>query len=145
MRGDGPAVAENFRRRVRQKNNKKTGTEQCWLNGSIARRIGPDPANFLQKKYEYLPSSLIFAPQNRTMDLQQQEYHEELQKVQDRDFTHNWVSSSAFLFYLSIFCLLAFMLGSCYHLYTERFKNNGPEKVTIQESTQYTPKYSTPK
>lgn len=71
------------------------------------------------------------------MDLQQ-EYREELEKVQDRDFTHNWVSSSAFLFYLSVFCLLAFLLGTCTKLYTERFEQ---EKVTIQESTKYTPVY----
>jgi hypothetical protein len=70
----------------------------------------------------------------------QHEYHEELQKVQDRDFTHNWVSSSAFLFYLSIFCLLSFFFGSCYKLYTKRYGPNKPE-VTIQESTMYTPKY----
>ncbi|HEX6335103.1 MAG TPA: hypothetical protein VFZ78_12805, partial [Flavisolibacter sp.] len=76
------------------------------------------------------------------MDYRQAEYHEELQKVQDRDFTHDWVSSSAFLFYLSIFCLLAFAFGSCYTLYTERFKNSQPEKVVIQESSQYTPKYT---
>lgn len=68
----------------------------------------------------------------------QSEYHEELQKVQDRDFTHSWVSSSAFIFYLSIFCLLAFFFGSCFRLYNERYDRLD---VTIQESTQYTPKY----
>jgi hypothetical protein len=71
---------------------------------------------------------------------QQHEYHEELQKVQDRDFTHNWVSSSAFIFYLSVFCLLSFFFGSCYKLYTKSYEKNLPE-VNIQESTQYTPKY----
>ncbi len=75
----------------------------------------------------------------------QQEYHEELQKVQDRDFAHNWVSSSAFLFYLSVFCLLAFAFGSCFRLYNERFVNAKPEAPVVQESTMYTPKYSTPK
>ena len=72
------------------------------------------------------------------MDYRQQEYHEELQKVQDKDFTHNWVSSSAFLFYLQVACFVAFILGGCYMLYTKRFEK--PE-VKIQESTQYTPKY----
>ena len=76
------------------------------------------------------------------MDYRQQEYHEELQKVQDRDFTHDWVSSSAFIFYLSVFCLLAFAFGSCYKLYNERFENSRPENVTVQESSLYTPKYS---
>ena len=45
-----------------------------------------------------------------------QEYQEELQKVQDRDFTHNWVSSSAFLFYLQVACIVAMVLGGCYML-----------------------------
>lgn len=79
------------------------------------------------------------------MDYRQEEYQEELQKVQDRDFTHSWVSSSAFIFYLSVVCILAFAFGSCYRLYDKRFENSKPEKVVIQESTLYTPKYSTPK
>ena len=66
------------------------------------------------------------------------EFQQELQKVQDRDFTHNWVSSSAFLFYLQIACVVAFVLGSCYMLSTKRFDK--PE-VPVQESTLYTPKY----
>ncbi|HKZ65854.1 MAG TPA: hypothetical protein VJ111_05840 [Chitinophagaceae bacterium] len=66
------------------------------------------------------------------------EYQQELQKVQDTDFTHNWVSSSAFLFYLQIACVVAFVLGSCYMLSTKRFDK--PE-VPVQESTLYTPKY----
>ena len=79
------------------------------------------------------------------MDYIKEEYHEELEKVQDRDFTHNWVSSSAFLFYLSVFCIMAFFFGSCYRLYNQRYENNGPAKVTVQESSLYTPKYTTPK
>ena len=62
----------------------------------------------------------------------QEEYKEELQKVQDRDFTHNWVSSSAFLFYLQVACIVAFVLGGCYMLYTKRFDK--PD-VKVQEST----------
>lgn len=72
------------------------------------------------------------------MDYRHQEYHEELQKVQDRDFTHSWVSSSAFLFYLQVACFVALLLGSCYMLYNKRFEK--PE-VKVQESTLYTPKY----
>jgi hypothetical protein len=78
------------------------------------------------------------------MDYRQEEYHEELEKVQDRDFTHSWVSSSAFIFYLSVFCLIAFMFGSCYKLYTKRFENSTPQNVQVQGSTLYTPKYDTP-
>lgn len=75
------------------------------------------------------------------MDYRQQEYQEELQKVQDRDFTHDWVSSSAFIFYLSVTCLLVFALGSCLHLYAERYTNAKPDEITIQESTRYVPQY----
>jgi hypothetical protein len=78
------------------------------------------------------------------MDLHQEEYQQELEKVRDRDFTHNWVSSSAFLFYLSVVCFLAFAFGSCYKLYNKRFENSRPEHVVVQESTLYTPKYGTP-
>jgi hypothetical protein len=67
-----------------------------------------------------------------------QEYQQELQKVQDKDFTHNWVSSSGFLFYLTVACTVAFVLGGCYMLATKRFEK--PE-VKVQESTLYTPKY----
>ena len=69
---------------------------------------------------------------------QQQEYRQELEKVQDRDFTHNWVSSSAFLFYLSVFCLVAFIIGSTIRLWGERYEK--PD-IVPQESTLYTPKY----
>jgi len=86
-------------------------------------------------KYHALP--LIFAPQNRTMD-NTQEYHQELAKIQDKDFTHNWVSSSGFLFYLQVACIVAFVFGGCYMLSTKRFSK--PE-VNVQESTLYTPKY----
>ena len=68
----------------------------------------------------------------------QHEYQQELQKVQDRDFTHNWVSSSAFLFYLQVACVVAFVLGGCYMLSTKRFEKHD---VKVQESTLYTPKY----
>jgi hypothetical protein len=68
----------------------------------------------------------------------QQEYHQELKKIQDKDFAHNWVSSSAFLFYLQVVCIVAFVLGGCYMLYTKRYTK---PQVNVQESSQYTPKY----
>ena len=68
----------------------------------------------------------------------QEEYKEELQKVHDRDFSYNWTSSSAFLFYLQVACIVAFVLGGCYMLYTKRFEK---PPVKVQESTLYTPKY----
>ena len=72
--------------------------------------------------------------------LHQQEYHEELEKVQDRDFTHNWVSSSAFIFYLSVFCLLALLFGSCFKLYMKGYDRNRYE-VTVPDNTKYVPSY----
>ena len=72
------------------------------------------------------------------MSTPNQEYQEELKKVQDKDFAYNWVSSSAFIFYLSVACIVALIFGSCYNLSTQRFEK--PE-VKVQESTLYTPKY----
>jgi hypothetical protein len=69
---------------------------------------------------------------------QSHEYQQELKKVQDRDFTHNWVSSSGFLFYLQIACIVALVFGGCYALYAKRYDQ---PKVEVQESTLYTPKY----
>lgn len=69
-----------------------------------------------------------------------QQFQEDLKKVQDKDFTHNWVSSSAFLFYLQVACIVAFVLGGCFMLYTKRFDSNKID-VPVQESSQYTPKY----
>jgi hypothetical protein len=69
---------------------------------------------------------------------QNSEYQQELQKVQVRDFTHNWVSSSGFLFYLQVACITAFLVGACYMLYTKRFDK---PHVKVQESTLYTPQY----
>ena len=73
------------------------------------------------------------------MDPRHEEYQEELNKIQDKDFAHNWVSSSAFLFYLQVACMIAFLIGASYMLYTKRYA--GKPEVTIQESTLYTPKY----
>jgi len=68
----------------------------------------------------------------------QHEYQQELKKIQDKDFTHSWVSSSGFLFYLQIACFVAFIFGSCYMLYNKRYSK---PNVAVQESTLYTPKY----
>ena len=66
------------------------------------------------------------------------EYQQELQKVKDKDFAHDWVSSSGFLFYLQIACVVAMLFGMSYMLYTKRFDS---PKVKVQESTLYTPQY----
>ena len=66
------------------------------------------------------------------------EYQQEVQKVQDKDFAHNWVSSSAFLFYLQVGCVVALVLGGCYSLYTKRYDK---VEAPVQESSMYSPKY----
>jgi hypothetical protein len=120
--------------------------------GTIAEEEGEKPGmrmeegkNFRAEIFHNLFATITFAPQNRLMDYRQEEFREELEKVQDRDFTHSWVSSSAFLFYLSVFCFVAFAFGSCLKLYTKKFDHSKPQNVVVQESSQYTPKYSTPK
>jgi len=56
-----------------------------------------------------------------------------------KDFAHNWVNSSRFLFFCQVFLLVAFILGGCYGLYANRYK--GKPEVAVPESTQYNPKY----
>ncbi len=70
--------------------------------------------------------------------IKEQEYQEELKQSQKKDFKFSWVSTSAFLFYLTFACLILFTWGGCYRLYTKRFEK---PSVQVQESTLYTPKY----
>ena len=56
-----------------------------------------------------------------------------------KDFTHNWVSSSRFLFLCQVFLLVAFIFGSCMAMYSHRYK--GKPEVATPESTLYDPKY----
>jgi len=58
----------------------------------------------------------------------------------EKDFTRNWVTSSRFLFYVHLFCLIAFVMGGCYKLYSYRYK--GKPKVEVPSSTLYDPKYT---
>jgi hypothetical protein len=57
----------------------------------------------------------------------------------DKDFKRNWVNSSVFLFYLQVFCVVAFLLGGCYSLYKHRYK--GKPEVEVPGNTLYTPQY----
>lgn len=57
----------------------------------------------------------------------------------NRDFAHNWVSSSRFLFFCQVFLFIAFVLGGCYSLYQHRYK--GKPEVNVPENTLYDPKY----
>ena len=58
---------------------------------------------------------------------------------QEKDIRHNWVNSSRFLFYLQVFCIIAFILGGCYRLYVNRYP--GTPKVEVPDNTLYNPKY----
>ena len=74
-----------------------------------------------------------------TRNVHEQAYVEELKKNQERDFARNWVNSSVFLFYLQVFCIVAFVLGGCYSLYKHRYK--GKPEVVVPANTEYTPQY----
>ncbi len=66
----------------------------------------------------------------------------EQQEVLDnthKDFAHNWVSSSRFLFYCQVFLFVAFFIGGCYALYVHHYK--GKPQVTVPGNTLYNPKY----
>lgn len=67
---------------------------------------------------------------------------DQAQEIKDpklKDFTHNWVNSSVFLFYLEVFCIVAFIIGGCYNLYTHRY--TGKPEVEVPSNTLYTPQY----
>jgi len=57
----------------------------------------------------------------------------------EKDITHNWVSTSKFIWLCQMFLVLALVLGGCYGMYTHRYK--GKPEVSVPENTQYNPKY----
>lgn len=61
------------------------------------------------------------------------------QENSSKDFTHNWVNSSVFLFYLQVFLFIAFTVGCAFSLYTKGYK--GRPDVPVQSSSEYSPKY----
>ena len=63
----------------------------------------------------------------------------ETNEIQDKEFGKNWVTSSRFLFFVTVFTFLAFVAGCSYQVYKHRYK--GKPKVEVQESTLYTPQY----
>lgn len=64
---------------------------------------------------------------------------QEILEHKEKDIKNNWVNSSRFLFYLQVFCILAFVLGGCYRMYNQRYK--GAPKVEVQSSSKYKPEY----
>jgi hypothetical protein len=65
--------------------------------------------------------------------------HNEIIDDSHKDFAHNWVSSSRFMFLCQVFLFIALVAGCSYGLYTHRYK--GKPDVNVPESTQYNPKY----
>ncbi len=65
--------------------------------------------------------------------------HEEIEDNASKDFAHNWVSSSRFLFFCQVFLIVAFLLGGCYSLYKHRYM--GKPEVTVPANTLYNPQY----
>jgi hypothetical protein len=64
---------------------------------------------------------------------------QEIIETKHKDFTHNWVSSSRFIWFCQVFLALAFIIGMSYNLYTHRYK--GKPEVNVPENTLYNPKY----
>lgn len=56
-----------------------------------------------------------------------------------RDFGYSWVSSSRFLFFVTVACFVAWSMGGCYKLYQHRWK--GKPDVEVPGNTKYTPEY----
>jgi hypothetical protein len=56
-----------------------------------------------------------------------------------KDIAYSWVDSSVFLFYLEMFCIVAFLVGASYGLYAHRYK--GKPDVEVPGNTLYTPQY----
>ncbi|MBC7902188.1 MAG: hypothetical protein H7Y27_02140 [Gemmatimonadaceae bacterium] len=63
----------------------------------------------------------------------------EFKDPREKDFKHSWVNSSVFLFYLQVFCLVAFIVGGSIGLYQHRYK--GRPEVSVPGNTLYTPQY----
>ena len=64
--------------------------------------------------------------------------HDLQENAAEKDIAKNWASSSRFFFYVSIFAILALVLGNCSKLYNSRFNKPNPE---VQSSSQYKPEY----
>lgn len=56
-----------------------------------------------------------------------------------KDVNTSWISTSRFLFYISIAIFVAFALGMCLGLYSHRYK--GKPDVVVPSNTLYDPVY----
>ena len=63
----------------------------------------------------------------------------EYKDPKEKDFAYSWVNSSVFLFYLQVFCIVAFIVGGSFGLWSHRYK--GRPEVNVPANTLYTPQY----
>ena len=63
----------------------------------------------------------------------------EYKDPKEKDFAYSWVNSSVFLFYLQVFCIVAFLVGGSFGLWSHRYK--GRPEVNVPGNTLYTPQY----
>lgn len=63
----------------------------------------------------------------------------EIKDPKEKDFAHSWVNSSVFLFYLQVICIVAFIVGGSFGLWSHRYK--GRPEVNVPSNTLYTPQY----
>lgn len=64
---------------------------------------------------------------------------QEIENIREKDLSYNWVSSSRFLFYVQVFCMVALLIGGCYCLWQARYQ--GHPDVEVPGNTLYTPQY----
>ena len=60
-------------------------------------------------------------------------------KLASKDITKNWVNTSRFVFYLSLFSILAWVFGASVKLHQQCYK--GKPDVEVQSSSKFTPEY----
>ena len=56
-----------------------------------------------------------------------------------KDFAHNWVNSSRFIWLCQVFLFIALVAGCSFGLYSHRYK--GKPQVNVPENTLYNPTY----
>ena len=61
------------------------------------------------------------------------------EEIKSKDFTKDWVNSSRFVFYISVFAIVAFLVGASVRLKQECYK--GKPDVEVQSSSKFTPEY----
>jgi len=55
-----------------------------------------------------------------------------------KDIKSNWVISSRFIFFVSLFSILSLVVGNCSKVFSSGFKKPSPE---VNTSSQYKPEY----